>query len=290
LGELELGSEKPGPLSRVTASRLDALPRGLASALAARDALISEVSGRGKRIFVVAESSHGKLFARYSDDPEDAPVFAHEAEVRRIVGTKGLLRAPTVLDEGENWLLETAVATERIRGSHAVDTATAAATRLIELRLPRGPRAGRAALSAPGRLQRRLRVSFSALAASEVSAAERVLADPGLPLLPSHGDFFPENLLLSAGTLWVVDWEHSADRPAGYDLMQLWTALERAGDQERLFDSALEMVGTQHRTRLAHLRYAVAVETIWRLLNSGPDARPRAERLLALLPQLRPGG
>jgi hypothetical protein len=267
---LELGGERPGPLSRVTASRLDALPRGLAAALAARDALITDVRGSGQRVFVTADSPHGTLFARYSDDPGDAPAFAHEAEVRRVV--------------------ETAVTSERIRGSHAVDTAAAAATRLIELRIPRGPRASRAPLSAPGRLQRRLRVSFSALPANDLATAERILAVPGLPLLPSHGDFFPENLLLSGGALWVVDWECSADRPAGYDLMQLWTALERADDQERLFDSALEIVGAQGRPRLEQLRFAVVVETAWRLLNAGPDARPRADRLLALLPELRPGG
>lgn len=288
--EVELGDERPGPLSRVTASRLDALPRGLAAALAARDALITDVRGHGRRVFVAADSVHGTLFARYSDDPEDIPSFAHEGEVRRIVGTRGLLRAPAVLDEGDGWLLEAAVTSERIRGSHAVDTAAAAATRLIELRIPRGPGAARAPLSAPGRLQRRLRVSFSSLPAGDLAAAERILAEPGLPLLPSHGDFFPENLLLSGGALWVVDWECSAARPAGYDLLQLWTALERAGDQERLFDSALEIVGAQGRARLEQLRYAVVVETVWRLLHAGPDARPRVEGLLALLPQLRPGG
>ncbi|MDX6503694.1 MAG: Choline/ethanolamine kinase [Gaiellaceae bacterium] len=290
MGDLGLEAEKPGPLSRVTASRLDALPRGLAAALAERDALISEVRGSGKRVFVTADSSHGKLFARYSDDPADVPVFAHEAEVRRIVGTKGLLRAPVVLDEGEGWLLETAVASERIRGAHAVDTAAAAASRLIELRIPTGPRAHAAPDSATGRVQRRLRVAFSALPASDLSAAERILADPGLPPLPSHGDFFPENLLLAGGALWVVDWECSAERPAGYDLMQLWSALERAGDRERLFDSALELVGTPGRRKLEQLRYAVVVETAWRLLHQGDGARPRADGLLALLPQLRPDG
>src|SRR4051812_31227794 len=160
MGEIELGSERPGPLSRVTASRLDALPRGLAAALGSRDALISDVRGSGKRVFVTADSAHGKLFARYSDDPEDVPVFAHEAEVRRVVGTKGLLRAPVVLDEGEGWLLEAAVTSERIRGGHAVDTAAAAATRLIELRIPTGPRANAPQRSAAGRFQRRLQVAF----------------------------------------------------------------------------------------------------------------------------------
>jgi hypothetical protein len=287
LGELGLEAEKPGPLSRVTASRLDALPRGLAAALATRDALISDVRGKGQRVFVTAESAQGRLFARYSDDPHDARVFAHEAEVRRIVGTKGLLRAPAVIEEGDGWLLEAAVASERIRGGHAVDTAAAAATRLAELRLPTGPTVSATPSSAPARFQRRLQVAFSPLSGADLAAAERILADPGLPLLASHGDFFPENLLLAGGALWVVDWECSAERPAGYDLMQLWSALERAGDRERLFDSALEVVGTAGRARLEHLRYAVVVETIWRLLHAGADARPRADELLALLPELR---
>jgi hypothetical protein len=289
VGELGLEAEKPGPLARVTASRLDALPRGLAAELASRDALISEVRGSGKRVFVVADSAEGKLFARYSDDPADTEVFAHEAEVRRVVGGKGSLRAPQVLAEGDRWLLEPAIASDRIRGAHAVDTASAAASRLVELRIPTGPRSGRSALGGRSRFQR-LRMSFSHLAKSDVAAAERIFADPGLPLVPSHGEFVPENLLLSGGALWVVDWEHSAGRPAGYDLMRLWTALERAGDRERLFDSALEVVGTGKRVALEALRFAVVVETASLLLQSGAEERPRADALLALLPELRPRG
>jgi hypothetical protein len=72
--------------------------------------------------------------------------------------------------------------------------------------------------------------------------------------------------------------------------MQLWSALERAGDRERLFDSALELVGGQARVKLERLRYAVVVQTARRLLHAGADAKPRAEALLALLPQLRPHG
>jgi hypothetical protein len=286
MGELELGSERPGPLSRVTASRLDGLPRGLAAALAARDALISDVRGAGKRVFVSADTPEGKLFARYSDDPADVEVFAHEEEARRIVGTRGLLRAPLVLDHGEGWLLEQALVSDRIRGPHAVDTAVAAVSRLVDLQLPRGPRATEAAR--PGRLQRRIQAAFSPLAVGHVAAAERILAEPGLPFQQSHGDFFPDNLLLAHAALWVVDWERSAERPAGYDLMQLWTALERADDKERIFDSALELVGTSYRPQLEALRYAVAVETALRLLDEGPEAKPAATKLLALLPELRP--
>lgn len=289
MGELELGSERPGPLSRVTASRLDALPRGLAAALAGRDALISDVRGHGKRVFVTADTPEGKLFARYSDDPADVVVFAHEAEARRIVGTRGLLRAPLVLDDGEGWLLEQALVSDRIRGAHAVDTAVAAVSRLVELQLPRGPHAGDTP-SGSGRLQRRIQVAFSPLPVADLAAAERILAEPGLPLRQSHGDFFPENLLLAHAALWVVDWERSAERPAGYDLMQLWTALERGDDRERIFASALELVGVAHRAQLEALRYAVTVETAWRLLHEGPESKPAATRLLELLPELRPGG
>jgi thiamine kinase-like enzyme len=131
-------------------------------------------------------------------------------------------------------------------------------------------------------------MAFSPLAQGDLAAAERIFADPGLPLVPSHGDYSPENILISGGAAWVVDWECSAQRPAGYDLMQLWSTLERAGDRERLFDSALEVVGTPQRTRLEALRYAVVVETIWRLLRRGADERPRVEELLGVLPELRP--
>jgi hypothetical protein len=230
------------------------------------------------------------VFARYSDEPADVAVLAHEADARRIVGTRGLLRAPIVLDSGQGWLLEQALESERIRGAHAVDTAVAAVSRLIELPLPRGPLAGAAPDTGTGRLQRRIQVAFSPLPVADLAAAERVLADPQLPLATSHGDFFPENLLLTGGALWVVDWERSAQRPTGYDLMQLWTALERASDRARLFDSTLELVGSARRRELEALRYAVAVETAWRLLHEGPEEKPRAEALLALLPELRPGG
>jgi streptomycin 6-kinase len=245
------------------------------------------VRGNGRRVFVTADSAHGRVFARYSADPADVAVFAHEAEVRRIVGTKGLLRAPAVLEEGEGWLLEAAVASDRIRGSHAVDTACAAASRLIDLRLPAGPGALRAPLSPVARLRRRLRLAVSPLPAGDLAAAERILAEPDLRLLPSHGDFVPENILLSGGAAWVVDWECSAKRPAGYDLMQLWTSLDRSADRDRLFDSALELVGAGQRAELERLRYAVVVETTWRLLHAGAEARPRADELLALLPELR---
>jgi thiamine kinase-like enzyme len=137
-------------------------------------------------------------------------------------------------------------------------------------------------------LQRRIQVAFSPLPVADLAAAERILSDPRLPLQTSHGDFFPENLLLANAALWVVDWERSAERPAGYDLMQLWTALERADDKERIFDSALELVGTGYRPQLEALRYAVAVETALRLLDEGPEAKPAATKLLALLPELRP--
>jgi hypothetical protein len=236
----------------------------------------------------MADSARGRLFARYSDDPADVPVIAHEAVARRIVGTKGSLRAPAVLDQGEGWLLEAAISSERIRGSHAVDTTCAAASRLADLRLPDGPHATRAPLSALGRLRRRAQVTVSPLSSSDFAASARILADSGLPLVPSHGDFFPENLLVSGGAAWVVDWECSGQRPAGYDLMQLWSALERAGDRERLFDSAIELVGAGHRVKLEALRYAVVIETIWRLLHRGADERPRADELLGLLPELRP--
>jgi hypothetical protein len=287
LSEPELGDDRPGPLARVTHSRLDALPRALAAELTARDALISDVRGHGKRVFVTADTPDGRVFARYSDDPADVAVFAHEEEVRALVGTRGLLRAPVVLESGEGWLLEQAMSSERIRGAHAVDTAVAAVSRLVELTLPPGPHA--ADPDAEGsRLQRRIRVAFSPLPVADLAAAERILAVSGLPAQTSHGDFFPENLLLSGAALWVVDWERAALRPAGHDLLQLWTALERAEDRDRLFDSALELVGIARRRELEALRYAVVVETAWRLLHRGPEERPRAEALLGVLPELRP--
>jgi hypothetical protein len=89
---------------------------------------------------------------------------------------------------------------------------------------------------------------------------------------------------------WVVDWELSGERPAGYDLMQFWATLEGAEDREYLFELAVSSIGADRRRELLRLRHALVVRTIVGKL-AAPMAFDRdpagARDLLALLPGLR---
>ncbi len=239
------------------------------------------------RGYLFADSAGGRLFGRWSDNPGDEPTFAHEAEVREIVGTEGPLRAPPVLDRAPRWLLEQAVDPEPSAGPECVDAVIAAAERIAELDLPPAPirtMGGRASLRTRGRILR------SPLPLRDLRSARRTVADPGLPSVTSHGDFHRGNVLVRDGVAWVVDWELSGERPAGYDLMQFWATLERAEDRDRLFQAALSSVGPDLRPELLRLRHALVVRTI-----AGKFAAPMAvdrdragaHDLLELLPAVR---
>jgi Phosphotransferase enzyme family len=238
------------------------------------------------RGYLFADSPDGRLFGRWSEDPQDEATLAHEAAMREIVGTDGPLRAPPVLERAAGWLLEEAVDPEPCEGPEAIDAVAAAAEFIPQLELPLAPaRAGR------GRsLRTRARILRSPLPLRELRAARRTLADPGLPPVTSHGDFHRGNVLVHDGAAWVVDWELSGRRPAGYDLMQFWATLERAEDRERLFEAAVVVVGPTHRPALLRLRHALVVRTI-----AGKFAAPMAfdrdrrgaHDLLELLPGIR---
>ena len=238
------------------------------------------------RGYLFADSPEGRLFGRWSEDPEDEAMLAHEAAVREIVGTDGPLRAPLVLEWAAGWLLEKAVDSEPFEGAEPIDAVVAAAGRIPQLDLPRAPaRTGRG-----GSLRTRARLLRSPLPLRDLRAARRTLADPGLPAVTSHGDFHRGNVLMQDGVAWVVDWELSGERPAGYDLMQFWATLERAADRERLFEASVASVGTTNRPALLRLRHALVVRTI-----AGKLAAPRAfdrdrggaHALLELLPEIR---
>jgi len=269
---------------------LDRLPRGLAAALADHDALIEEIWSDGPRVFLRAGSRSGALFARFSHDRLDEARYAHELAARREVGTRGLLRTPVVLDSGPGWFLEVAVEAQPCRGAHAIDTVVAAASAVADLRLPNAPRTGHWYSRAWRTLSLISRIRASELRYADYHASLRALAACRLPLVTSHGDFRPENVLLHAGAAWVVDWEYSGRRPAGYDLMQFWCELEREGDRGRLFASVLELVGVKWRNELERLRYAVVVRTVAEQLlygEQGRRAQRRGERLSALLSEAR---
>jgi hypothetical protein len=271
---------------------LDALPRGLAAALARRDALIEEIWREGQRIFFHARAESGRLFGRYSRDPRDEIRYAYELTARRTVGAKGYLRAPAVLEQGPGWLLESAVEPEPCRGAYAVDTVVAAASALADLRLPEPP----PELSSDGRWRKRLRtvlrIRSLPFGYTDYRLARHLLASCPLAQVTSHGDFRPENVLLQGGAAWVVDWEEAGRRPAGYDLMQFWAELERGVDRERLFASTLELVGIRRRRELERLRFAVVITGLAErapVPAAGAPDRAEERRLQTLVQEARAG-
>jgi Phosphotransferase enzyme family len=256
-------------------------PAGLQAAL--EGAALTGFWREGARAYGRAE---GDRFVRWSADPADRVVLAHEAEVRAAIGAHGALRCPPVLARGPGWLVERAVRAEPVSG--AIDAVVEAAAALAPLRLPELVHT-----SAGNRFEaarHRLRLARSPVA-RELLQARRLLARSPLPLVTSHGDFHAGNLLMEDGRPWVVDWELVGRRPAGYDLMQLWSTLSAAEDRERLFAAAVALVGEPMRLHLRDLRYAVVVRTIASKLvpvielNADPDG---ARTLMALLPDLRP--
>jgi hypothetical protein len=241
------------------------------------------------RSYMFAAAPAGPLFARMSVDPADVAMLEHEAVVREVVGTEGPLRAPAVLERGPDWLLEEAIEPEPCRGAERVDVVAAAAEAIASLELPPAP-ANAGQRSASARTKARARTLRSTLRLRDLRAARRTMADSGLPAVTSHGDFHQGNVLVHEGAAWVVDWELSGMRPAGYDFMQFWATLGRPEDRERLFEAAVATVGAARRPALLKLRHALVVRTIAGKV-AGPQAFDRdpagAHDLLELLPELR---
>ncbi len=241
------------------------------------------------RGYVELASPAGELFARYSSARSDRAVLAHEAAVRELIGAEGSLRAPPVIARGASWLLERRIAGGACHGPEAIDAVVAAAAALPGLSLPFAPRWERRG-GRPRRLWYALRLLASPVPARDLVLARRLIRQSRLPPVASHGDFHPGNVLVVEGAAWVVDWEHSGRRPAGYDLMHLWSTLDSVADRARVFDGAVSLVGEAWRDELARLRYAMVVQTI-----AGNLAAPAAfdrdpaggAALLALLPELR---
>jgi hypothetical protein len=263
-----------------------ALPAGLAAALAGLGAEAEQGWREADRLYGTAASPDGPLFVRLSRSPDDVAVFAHEARVHRLVGADGALRSPPVLAEGPGWLVLRRIGSEPFAGAEAVALAVEAAMRIPALELPVAPPGpnGR-----PPLVRRLTAVVRSPVPLRDLVRARRLLSDPGLPDAGSHGDYHPGNLLLSEGTLWVVDWELTGSRPWGYDLMRLHATVERDEDREEILARALELAGPR-RDALLRLAYALAVKTIADKLHgdrSFDRDEAGASRLLALLPELR---
>lgn len=279
-GPADDGSVNLGALNELA---VDAVPPGLAEALERRGAKLERGWREGARSYLFATSPEGRLFGRASRDPADGAMFEHEAAVREIVGVEGPLRAPPVLESGPDWLLEAAVEPETFRGAGHVELVAAAAERLQSLELPElPPRRGR------GSTRARLRLLASPLPLADLRRARKIMSELRLPLVTTHGDFHPGNVLLGGGAAWVVDWELSGQGPAGSDLLHFGSTVESAEDRERLLEAAVELAGD--RLEALRLAYAVLVRAAAAKLSAAQpfDRDPEgAKRLLALLPAAR---
>jgi hypothetical protein len=236
-----------------------------------------------------AQSPGGPLFARHLLDPADRAVLDHEARVRTIVGQDGPLRAPPILARGPSWSVEAGIEREPWEGSDAMDLLVEAGRRVMGLRLPTGPvrRRGERRLHA---LARRARSIRSPLPLADMARARAIVRSSRLPRRTGHGDFQPNNVLLSDGAVWVLDWELCGPLPAGTDLLRMSLHLSRREDREHVFRATVDVVGEAHRADLARLQYALAVQVISSKLGlaTGIDRDPAAAaRLLSLLPELR---
>jgi hypothetical protein len=241
--------------------------------------------GEHQRTYLRAASEAGPLFGRYSDDPRDRAVLDHEASARRAVADAEPLLAPSILARGPSWMLEAAIEPEPLEGPAAMGLVVDAALKLAELALPSPPdQGGRGDGLAAAR--RRLRTLRSTLSLSDVVRAHRLANSTGLPDVTSHGDFHAGNLLLSGRRLWVVDWELSGARPAGFDLMQLAATLPDRADADVLFEMTVDRLGPASRPGLLKLRYVHLVRTIAGKLAGAKSFNRDEPGARALMPEL----
>lgn len=263
------------------------LPLGLERALSERDARVERHWAGGQRTYLLARAASGPVFARFSTDPDDLAVLAHETSVRAVLAEeRGPLRVPAVLAAGGDWLLEQAV-TPDTDPADAAHAAVRASARLVELALPEPPVT---TTRRRARLGYRIRLLRRPWLVRELARARRMVAASPLPLVASHGDYFPGNVLAAEGSAWVIDWELCGRLPLGYDLLRYWTDAENEEARAVALEGALELAGPGCRAELMKLRYAVAVRAVASKLAAAA-ARDRdsagAERVSALLPELR---
>ena len=269
-----------------------AAPAGLVAALERRAAQLVLHWDEGLRAFARASSADGDLFARYSGDPADVIRMQHEGTVRALIGDRGALRSPPVLESGPGWMLERAVRAEPWSGRAAFDAAARAAAEIPPLDLPSVPGpAGR-----PSPVQRVLRIAHAAIgpiSIKDLRTARRELRKSDLPRVTCHRDFHPKNVLIDAqGSAWVINWERAASGPLGLDLMQCWANVADPQDRELVFEHAVELVGANRRASLERLRFAVVVAEVsgWHAERNPFDRDDAAlARMLEVLPELRPG-
>lgn len=264
-------------------------PRGLVEELEQRGARLTKRATEARRTYLWLDTDAGPLFARYSSAPIDIAVLEHEAATRAAVGTRAPMRVPSVVARGGSWLLEEAIQGRSIAGAADLELAIAAAAQIAPLSLPPAPPTPPERPLA--RVTRRLRLLRFPTLVRELRRIQPILCVPNLPTVTSHGDFHPGNLLVDGPSIYVFDWEMVGKRPAGHDLLQLWTSLADASDRDLVFSRAVDLIGNEHRAALERLRYAMLVETaaikVSTALALSRDLRG-ARRLLSLLPEVRP--
>ncbi|HVF76130.1 MAG TPA: phosphotransferase [Acidimicrobiales bacterium] len=262
------------------------LPPDLLATLDELGVAVERTWREASRAYGAAVGSNGRLFFRHSDDLADHPRFDFEARIRLAIGGDGLLRAPAVLRRGPGWMVEQWVEREPCQGAAAMRAVADASLEVSGLVLP--PRA-----DAPttGGNARRLRPSvFLTPFLLDALRMRRLLRSSALPRVTSHGDFHPNNVYWSAGSVWAFDWELATQAPLGVDALRFWCSMPDADDRAELFERLVEGVGRAHRPALLQLRYAVLVRTLaGARANRAAFDRDTAlaDRLTALLPAAR---
>ncbi len=266
-------------------------PQGLLDALARRSARVFAVAANPavERSYIRASSPSGELFAWFSRDSCQKELAAYELEIRKLIGSDEVLRSPQPLEYADCWRLDRWIDAKPCSGEKAIETIVESARQLQDIRLPKRKGLIRKQ-SGWVSFRRRLRVVCSDLATRDYLTARAVLTGSSLPLVTSHGDFHRRHILLEDGSAWVIDWELSGLRPAGFDLLYLWSDLDGEEDRDYLFERTVGMLGESRRKELLRLRFAMLVRMIAaKLADPEPLARdrPGAQRLLTLLPSVR---
>lgn len=265
------------------------VPDALGDALRAHGATACHWWREGARTYLELDAGGRGIFARYSTDPRDVAVLAHEVDARRAVAGEAAFRVPPVLASGPGWLVE-----HRVPAGEPWGTERAAATARAGVALAAAPVPVMAGPGArPGvvrRLVRLARTARSPLSLSDYSAAKRLLAGSSLPTVTGHGDFHAGNTLFADEAVWLIDWELAGPQPQGWDLAQLWASLADPAQRAAVVEVAVSWVGERRRRQFAELQYVALVRAV--AAKVAPDRsfdreEAEAEALLGLLPTVR---
>ena len=66
---------------------------------------------------------------------------------------------------------------------------------------------------------------------SDIEKIDRKIKNDGWEIQLTHNDIYEDNLLISNGKLFVIDWEYAGDSDIGYDLCKLFVKNEVTGEE-----------------------------------------------------------